>query len=538
MGRYAVFDEIAAGGMATVHLGKLVGAGGFSRVVAIKRLHAQFAKDAEFSAMFMDEARLAARIHHPNVVQTLDVVTVGSELLLVMEYVHGVSFASLLHGSRKAGQRVDPRIAAAVVVGALEGLHAAHEAKSEVGVPLGVVHRDVSPQNVLVGIEGVARILDFGVAKAAGKMHATREGQLKGKLAYMSPEQVRSQDVTRQSDVFSTAIVLWEALMGERLFDGNNPAELIMQVIAGPITAPRTRFPDLSPELEAVVMKGLARDTSVRYATARDMVVDLESAVGLAPSREIARWVEGMAGATLNARTQLLERIERAAAGLALPAAVEDVRTSAVHPLAATYDLGERGLAAQSGTRSRPPPVPGLSSEPPRARTPVASSYPPVPGAPSDPPRVRTPVSSPYPLLDELREPARTVLDPTPPAPPRTSTPAPQPYFNPEPRPISDPQGPARPSSNPLEAAPSPPRARRIPIPVQTEEDHHVSLRERLEAPLKVVAVGVVLSVVDAALRPYLDSLPLRPLWLAEILVVAGVLWALARMVLPSGTRI
>src|SRR5262245_52236717 len=121
VGRYAIFDEIASGGMAAVHLGKLVGAGGFSRVVAIKRLHPQFAKDAEFSAMFMDEARLAARIHHANVVQTLDVVTATKELLLVMEYVHGVSFASLLHCSRKAQNRVDPRIIAAVVAGALEG---------------------------------------------------------------------------------------------------------------------------------------------------------------------------------------------------------------------------------------------------------------------------------------------------------------------------------------------------------------------------------------------------------------------------------
>src|SRR5262249_46075580 len=162
----------------------------------------------------MDEARLAARIHHPNVVQTLDVVTVGKELLLVMEYVHGCSFAYLLGGARRARQRVDPRIVAGVIAGTLEGLHAAHEAKTEDGA--------LPPQNVLVGVEGVARIIDFGVAKAIGKMHATREGQLKGKLAYMSPEQVKGGDVTRQSDVFSTAIVLWEALMGERLFNGEN----------------------------------------------------------------------------------------------------------------------------------------------------------------------------------------------------------------------------------------------------------------------------------------------------------------------------
>src|SRR5580692_11397094 len=145
VGRYAICDEIASGGMATVHLGKLLGAGGFSRIVAIKRLHPQFAKDAEFSAMFMDEARLAARIHHPNVVQTLDVVTVEKELLLVMEYVHGAAFSSLLGTARRAGKRVSPRIVAGVLLCVLEGLHAAHEAKNEVGVPLDVVHRDMSP---------------------------------------------------------------------------------------------------------------------------------------------------------------------------------------------------------------------------------------------------------------------------------------------------------------------------------------------------------------------------------------------------------
>ncbi len=500
VGRYAVFDEIAAGGMATVHLGKLAGAGGFSRVVAIKRLHPQFAKDAEFAAMFMDEARLAARIHHPNVVQTLDVVPVEKELLLVMEYIHGVPLSALLHASRKLKQRVEPRILAGILAGVLEGLHAAHDAKSEVGTFLNVVHRDVSPQNVLVGLEGVPRILDFGVAKAMGKVHATREGQLKGKLQYMSPEQIRGGDeVTRQSDIFSAGVVLWEALMGERLFNGDNPAEVIMQVMANPIPPPRSRFPDLPPALDAVVMKALARDTPLRYATARAMAMDLEAAVGLAPAREIGRWVEAMAGDALAARAQLLERIERTAA----ISAATPLAPSSMAWLAQDEALLPTSPSARSGVEIRPGTMGGVATLPePRSDVGLRDESRPIssrplssrPRPPPRPPASRPPV----PMGGTPNTPAVAPLTPTPLAPPL--------------------------------------RAHRIPTRAVDPADAERSLRERLEPPLKVVALGVVLSVVDVVVRPYTESLalPVRPLLIAEILVVVGVLWALARVVLPS----
>src|SRR5262245_51026591 len=169
IGRYALHGELASGGMATVHLGRLLGPVGFSRTVAIKRLHAQYAQDPEFVSMFLDEARLAARIRHPNVVPTLDVVATSGELFLVMEYVPGESLSRLARAARDRMERMPPRIVSAIMSGVLHGLHAAHEAKSERGEPLGIVHRDVSPQNVLVGTDGVARVLDFGVAKAAGR---------------------------------------------------------------------------------------------------------------------------------------------------------------------------------------------------------------------------------------------------------------------------------------------------------------------------------------------------------------------------------
>src|SRR5262245_60206940 len=171
IGRYALHDAIASGGMATVHLGKLLGAVGFARTVAIKRLHAQFAKDPDFVAMFLDEARIAGRIRHPNVVPILDFVQDDGELLLVMEYVHGESLARLARSWRTStGQGVPVPIALSIMSAALYGLHAAHEATDERGAPLDIVHRDVSPQNILVSHDGVARVVDFGVAKAAGRM--------------------------------------------------------------------------------------------------------------------------------------------------------------------------------------------------------------------------------------------------------------------------------------------------------------------------------------------------------------------------------
>jgi eukaryotic-like serine/threonine-protein kinase len=191
VGRYALFDALASGGMATVYLGRLTGAAGFSRTVAVKRLHPNFAKEADFVGMLVDEARLAGRIRHPNVVPTLDVVQLPDELMLVMEYVHGEALSKLLRNVAAAKAQIPLPIASSIMIGSLHGLHAAHEATDERGAPLEIIHRDVSPQNILVGVDGNPRILDFGVARATGRIQATGDGKLKGKLAYMAPEQLR-----------------------------------------------------------------------------------------------------------------------------------------------------------------------------------------------------------------------------------------------------------------------------------------------------------------------------------------------------------
>jgi serine/threonine-protein kinase len=310
IGRYALFGEIAAGGMATVHFGRLVGPVGFSRTVAIKRLHAQYAKDPDFVAMFLDEARLASRIQHPNVVTTLDVVNMPSEVFLVMEYLQGESLSRLIRNARKLGENVPPGHAVSIISGMLHGLHAAHEAKSERREPLNIVHRDISPQNVLVGVDGAARVLDFGVAKAAMRSQSTRDGQMKGKLSYMSPEQLNGKPVDRRTDLFAAGVVLWEALTGKRLFDGADAGEIFAKLLASEIPRPSTLAQGISEPLDNVVMKALDRDPDKRYQTARQFAIELEASSVPATPRAIGEWVEHLAGIELERRSQLVAEIE------------------------------------------------------------------------------------------------------------------------------------------------------------------------------------------------------------------------------------
>lgn len=296
--------------MATVHFGRLLGPVGFARTVAIKRLHPHYTKDPEFVAMFLDEARLAARIRHPNVVPTLDVVALEGELFLVMEYVQGESLSRLLRLASERGSRIRPEFAASIVVSTLHGLHAAHEARSEDGEPLNIVHRDVSPHNILVGTDGVTRVLDFGVAKAAGRIQTTSDGQLKGKLAYMPPEQIRGA-VSRVTDVYSSGVVLWEALTGRRLFRGENDAQVFSMVLEMTIEPPSKYVPSISPEVDALTLRALSRDPSERFQTAREMARALEKCLPLVPASDIGEWVEQVAGDSLASRTANIASIEK-----------------------------------------------------------------------------------------------------------------------------------------------------------------------------------------------------------------------------------
>jgi serine/threonine-protein kinase len=324
VGRYAICDELAQGGMATVHVGRLLGAVGFSRTVAIKRLHAPFAKDPEFVAMFIDEARLAARVRHPNVVSIIDVVAMQGELFLVMDYVHGESVAKLIRAETKQGRRINPRVAAKVASDILAGLHAAHEATNERGEPLGIVHRDVSPQNVLIGTDGIARVIDFGVAKAAGRLQHSQGGRLKGKLAYMAPEQVAGLDVDRRADVHASAAVLWELLTGRRLVE-RATEQTMRRFFQSARPRPSEFAPAIPDALEAVVMKGLANSPDERFATAQQMADAIEKALLPASARDVGKWVEGVAGELLDVRARLVAEVEMSSClSDALPAALPE----------------------------------------------------------------------------------------------------------------------------------------------------------------------------------------------------------------------
>jgi hypothetical protein len=308
-GRYVLYDEIAVGGMASIHFGRMLGTAGFARTVAIKRLHPQFARDPDFSAMLLDEARLASRVRHPNVVPVLDVIAQNGELLLVMEYVAGESLARTLKADgAKPGS---PEIHAAIMAGVLHGLHAAHEAKNVEGEPLGLVHRDVSPQNILVGLDGVSRIVDFGIAKAVGRAHTTRDGTLKGKLAYMAPEQIEGGAIDRRTDVFAAGIVLWEMLTGSRLFGGAGEGEIVKRVLDCNVPKPSSLAGEIPLGADEVVLRALSRDPTRRFATAEKMALAVESCFGLASAARVGAWVDSAVGESIRDRGELLARVER-----------------------------------------------------------------------------------------------------------------------------------------------------------------------------------------------------------------------------------
>jgi hypothetical protein len=289
-GRYVIGDVIGRGGAATVHLGKQVGPGRRG-VVAIKRLHPHLAADPTFLAMMLDEARLLSRVRHENVVGTLDVVMEGGELYIVMDYVHGVTLGALLGRAHGRKERAPVAVACAIARDALLGLHAAHEATAVTGEPLGMVHRDVSPQNLLVAESGVLKVVDFGIAKAEGRVGHTMDGSIKGKLGYMPPEQLFGEALDRRADVYAAGVVLWETLVGERLFVGDDGGTALAKSLVSHVTPPSERAPGIGEALDRVVLRALAHDREQRFATARAMADALCEAQAPASAAEVAAWV-------------------------------------------------------------------------------------------------------------------------------------------------------------------------------------------------------------------------------------------------------
>ncbi len=324
VGRYVLHREIARGGMATVHIARLMGDEGFDRLVAAKRLHRQLAQDAAFVAMFLEEARVASKIRHRNVVPVLDVVTSGDDVILVQEYVHGVPLPWLFRSLQATGSHVPVRIAVAIACQVLAALHAAHEAVDELGAPLHIVHRDVSPQNVMIAVDGTARLLDFGIAQTTAA-EAPPEPGYKGKLAYSAPEQLRGA-ATRQSDIYSLSVLLWELVVGERLHRrAPNKAELVAAVLKGALPTISEALASKRHEgaiqqadwaqiaqVEEIVRKGLALDARERWSDAAEMERALMAAVDTASPGEVAAWLNRVAQPFLAERNALIASEEAA----------------------------------------------------------------------------------------------------------------------------------------------------------------------------------------------------------------------------------
>jgi serine/threonine-protein kinase len=282
LGRYEILTQLAAGGMASVYIARAQGVAGFERLVAIKVMHPHLAHEEEFIQMFLDEARLAARIRHPNVVPTLDISdTDGRGFYLVMDYVEGDHLGALLRGAVTKRERLDPGVAVRVILDALAGLSAAHTLTGADGNPLVLVHRDISPHNILVGADGVSRLTDFGVAKAEVRLSSTRDGQFKGKLGYMAPEHASTGLADQRSDIFSMGIVLWECLASKRLFRGENNAATLSKILNMPVPLLGEIAEPLAP-FDDVLAKALARPLEERFQTSDDFIEALEVACRLA----------------------------------------------------------------------------------------------------------------------------------------------------------------------------------------------------------------------------------------------------------------
>ncbi|HEV7555430.1 MAG TPA: serine/threonine-protein kinase, partial [Kofleriaceae bacterium] len=273
---YEILAKLASGGMAEIFLAKSASLGGVERYVVLKRIMRQRAADTQLVRMFLDEARLAAQLQHANIAQVYDIGKLGDAYFFTMEYVHGETVRALLHRSHALRKPVPLGCVLTIAAGTAAGLDYAHGRIGRDGRPLNIVHRDVSPSNLMVSFDGGVKIVDFGVAKAADRMQDTRSGTVKGKIAYLSPEQCRGTPVDRRSDLYAFGIVMWEMLTTERLYRRGSDFENMTAIVNEPTVAPSTKRPEVPPELDAIVLRLLAKDADHRFQTAGEALEAIE----------------------------------------------------------------------------------------------------------------------------------------------------------------------------------------------------------------------------------------------------------------------
>ncbi|MFK7985751.1 MAG: serine/threonine protein kinase [Sandaracinaceae bacterium] len=298
LGGYTLTAKLGTGGFASLYLGRKTGPSGFTRLAAVKVVHSHLMPEEKFRLMFADEAQINTRVQHPNIVRVEDFGEHAGTLYMVMEYVYGCSLAELLQQLSQSGLRLDVPLAVWVLMNVADALHAAHDAYDEDQRPLNIVHRDVSPQNVLLSYHGYVKLIDFGIAKATYRRHITRTGGVKGKLRYMAPEQAASNKVDRRIDVYALGVVAWEMLTMRRAFRSSNPLELLRQ-IQNPNIPRASTLADVPSAVDDVVVRAMAREPGDRYATARTLRRELAKACPealLCEPRDLAKLLEDNLG--------------------------------------------------------------------------------------------------------------------------------------------------------------------------------------------------------------------------------------------------
>ena len=315
IGRYELLLPIGSGGMASVYLARVRGVGGFERDVALKLLHAHLQEIPEFATELIDEAKIASGVRHPNVVQVVDVGDDPNGIYLVMEYIEGDTLSGLSRTATAEGEPLPFRIGVRILCDALAGLHAAHELRDADGQLAALVHRDFSPQNILVGVDGAARLTDFGVARAIGRIGHTRTGVVKGKVGYMSPEQARGEVLDRRSDIWSAGVVAWELFSGRRLYPAGDDVATLLRIVTEPPLRLRTVRADAPEALDEAIASALAVDREERCPTAEELrrriLAALKDSGGTADSAEVAEYVLMLSQPKLAVRRERAEAVRR-----------------------------------------------------------------------------------------------------------------------------------------------------------------------------------------------------------------------------------